>query len=57
MHLTPGMVHNFPKAVSVQIYILSPMHKKNPCSKKEGGNPGISGLLPQQKMVHYPRMC
>ena len=58
IHLTPGVVHNFPKAVSLQVYILSPMHKKitDSYSKREGGNPRISGLLPQQKMVHYPRM-
>ena len=34
------------------------MHKKIPdsYSQREGGNPGNSGLLSQQKMVvHYPR--
>ena len=34
------------------------MHKKIPESylKREGGNPGNSGLLSQQEMVvHYPR--
>ena len=47
MHLTPGVVHNFPKAVGV---FLSPMHKKIPdsYSKREGGNPGNSGLSSQQ---------
>ena len=37
---------------------LSPMHKKIPesYSKREGGNPGNSGLSSQQKMVvHYPK--
>ena len=53
MHLTPGVIHNFPKAVDV----LS-KHKKLPDSylKREGGNPGNSGLSSQQEMVlHYPR--
>ena len=35
MHLTPGVVHNFPKAVDSY-------------SKREGGNPGKSGLSSQQ---------
>ena len=47
MRLTPGVVHNFPKAVDVldfcplctKIYFYS---------KREGGNPGISGLSSQQ---------
>ena len=48
MHLTPGVVHNFPKAVGVRISVH--MHKKIPDSylKREGGNPGNSGLSPQQ---------
>ena len=40
------------------IGFLSPMHKKIPDSylKREGGNPGNSGLSSQQYMVaHYPR--
>ena len=40
------------------IGFLSPMHKKIPdsYSKREGGNPGNSGLSSQQWMVvHYPR--
>ena len=47
MHLTPGMVHNFPKAV---VGFLSPMHKKIPDShsKRERDNPGNSGLSSQQ---------
>ena len=47
MHLTPGVVHNFPKAVGVQDFCpLLYMHKKIPDSylKREGGNPGNSGL-------------
>ena len=46
MHLTPVVVHNFPKAVGS----LSPMHKEIPdsYSKREGGNPGNSGLSSQQ---------
>ena len=37
MHLTPGVVHNFPKTVGGK---GSPMHKKIPdfYSKREGGN-------------------
>ena len=44
MHHTPGVVHNFPKAVGIGF--LFPMHKKIPdsYSKREGGNPGNSGL-------------
>ena len=47
MHLTPGVVHNFPKAVGG---FLSPMRIKIPdsYSKREGGNPGNSGLSSQQ---------
>ena len=43
MHLTPGVVHNLPKAKG----FLSPMHKKisDSYSKREGGNPGNSGLV------------
>ena len=50
MHLTSGVVHNFPKAVGAYIGFLSPMHKKIPgsFSKREGGNPGNSGLSPPQ---------
>ena len=49
MHLTPGVVHNFPKAVGF-IEFLSPMHNKIPdsYSKREGGNPGNSDLSSQQ---------
>ena len=48
MYLTPGVVHNFPKAGGIGF--LSPMHKKIPdsYSKREGGNPGNSGLSSQQ---------
>ena len=56
MHLTPGVVHNFPKGGCIGF--LSPMHKKIPdsYSKREGGNPGNSDLLSQLKMVvHYPK--
>ena len=55
MHLALGVVHNFLKAVG----FLSAMHKKIPdsYSKREGGNPGNSGLSPQQYMVvHHPRI-
>ena len=58
MHLTPGVVHNFPKSVSECIGFLSPIHKKIPdfYLKREGGNLGNSGLSSQQYMVvHYPR--
>ena len=40
------------------IGFLSPIHQKNPDSylKREGGNPGNSGLSSQEYMVvHYPR--
>ena len=57
MHLTPAVVHNFPKAVGV--WDFCPLCKKkilDSYSKREGGNPGNSGLSSQQKMVvHYPR--
>ena len=41
MHLTAGVVHNFPKAIGVG----SPIHKEIPAfySKREGGNPENSG--------------
>ena len=49
MHLTPGVVHNFQKGCGC-IGFVSPMHKKIPdsYSKREGGNPGNSGLSSQQ---------
>ena len=57
MHLTPGVVYNFPKAVGV--YDFCPLCTKRsqiPIRKEKGGNPGNSGLSSQQKMVvHYPR--
>ena len=49
MHLTPGVVHNFTKAVGV--WDFCPLcTKKIPdsYSKREGGNPGNSGLSSQQ---------
>ena len=39
MHRTPGVVHNFIKAVGIQF--LSPMHKKFPIQKEQGTTPGI----------------
>ena len=42
MHLTPGVVHNFPKAVGV--YDLSPLCTKRsqiPIPKEKGATPGI----------------
>ena len=49
MHLTPRVVHNFPKALCVYIGFLSPIHKKIPdsYSNREGGNPRNSGLSSQ----------
>ena len=51
MHLTgtPGVVHNFPKAVGVED-LGSLCTKKIPdsYSKREDGNPGKSGLSSQQ---------
>ena len=49
MHVTPEVVHNFPKAVDV--YDFCPLStKKIPesSSKRAGGNPGNSGLSSQQ---------
>ena len=56
MHLTPGVVH-IPKGCRC-IGFLSRLHKKIPdsYSKREGSNPGNSGLSSQQKtVVHYSR--
>ena len=57
MHLTPGVVHNFPKAVDVKDFCpLCTKRSQIPIprsySKREGGNPGNSGLSSQQKMVY-----
>ena len=49
MHLTPGLVHNFPQTVGV--YDFCPLCTKRsqiPFSKSEGGNPRNSGLSSQQ---------
>ena len=56
MHLTPGVVHNFPKAVSAQDFCpICTKRSQIPIRKREGGNPGNSGVSSQQKMVvHYP---
>ena len=43
MHLTPGLVHNFPKAMVVYDFCL--LCTKDSYSKREGGNPGNFGLL------------
>ena len=51
IHLTPGVVHNFPKAVAVDVYrIFLPYAQKDPrfLFEKRRGNPGNSGLLSQQ---------
>ena len=48
MHLTPGLVHNFPKAVVVYDFCL--LCTKYTYSKREGGNPGNFGLI----WCHYP---
>ena len=49
MHLTPGVVHNFAKAVGV--YDFCPICTTTipeSYSKRAGGNPGNSGLSSQQ---------
>ena len=51
MHLTPGVVHNFPKAVGVKDFCpLMHKIKKIPdsYSKREGGSAGNSNLSSQQ---------
>ena len=49
MHLTPGVVHNFPKAVGVWYFCpLCTKRSQFPIRKKEGSNPGNSGLSSQQ---------
>ena len=54
MHLTPGVVHNCGCRG-----FLSPMHKKIPdsYSKREGDNPGNSGLLSQQSPSFMGLTC
>ena len=47
MHPTPGVVHNFPKVVSV--WDLCPLcRKRSQIPNGKEGNPGNSGLLSQQ---------
>ena len=49
MHLTPRVVHNFPKDVGV--YDFCPLYTKkipDSYSKRAGGNPGNSSLSSQQ---------
>ena len=57
MHLTPEVVHNFPKVVGVTDFCpLCTKKIPESSSKRAGGNPGNSGLSSQQYMVvHYPR--
>ena len=55
MHLTPGVVHNFQKAVGV----LDSYAQKDPrfLFEKTRGSPGNSGLSSQHEsmVVHYTR--
>ena len=49
MHLSPGVVHNFPKAVGVKDFCpLCTKKIPDSYSRREGGNPGNSGLSSQQ---------
>ena len=57
MHLTSGVVHNFPKAVGVSDFCpLCTKKIPDSCLKRAGGNPWNSGVSSHQKrVVHYPR--
>ena len=58
MHLTPGVIHNFPKAVSVQnVCSLCAKTSHILSIKESGGNPGfyVNSSL-QWMVVYYPRM-
>ena len=58
MHLTPGVVHNFPKAVGVWDFCpLCPKRSQIRIRKEKGATPGIlvSCLNNRSMVVHYPR--
>ena len=49
MHLTPGVVHNFPKAVGVQGFCpLCTKRSQINILKEKEGNSGNAGLFSQQ---------
>ena len=49
MHLTSGVVHNFPKAVDVEdLCPQCTQRSQIPIKKKDGSNPWNSGLSSQQ---------
>ena len=48
MHLTPGVLHNFPKAVVYRIPVPYAQTDPRFLLKKRRGNPGNSGLSSQQ---------